>query len=71
MHTAEVDATNLPFLRDADGTPIPFLSWVEQVTNPKVAEALHDAHADITALLEVIGPRGRGDAVGGPTRLGG
>jgi len=46
-------------------------SWVEQVTNPKVAEALHDAHADITALLEVMGPRGRGDAVGGPTRLGG
>jgi len=32
MHTAEVDATNLPFLRDVDGTPIPFLSWVQQVT---------------------------------------
>jgi hypothetical protein len=32
MHTAEVDATNLPVLRDADGTPIPFLSWVQQVT---------------------------------------
>jgi hypothetical protein len=32
MHTAEVDATNLPVLRDVDGTPIPFLSWVQQVT---------------------------------------
>ena len=32
MHTTEVDATNLPFLRDADGTPIPFQSWVQQIT---------------------------------------
>ncbi len=32
MHTAEVDATNLPVLRDVDGTPIPFQSWVQQVT---------------------------------------
>ena len=45
--------------------------WVEQVTNPKVAEVLHDARADITALLDVMGPQGRGDAVGGPTRLRG
>ena len=32
MHTADVDATNLPVLRDVDGTPIPFQSWVQQVT---------------------------------------
>ena len=32
MHTADVDAMNLPVLRDVDGTPIPFLSWVQQIT---------------------------------------
>lgn len=31
MPTAEVDATNLPVLRDADGTPIPFQGRVQQV----------------------------------------
>jgi hypothetical protein len=31
MHTVEVDATNLPVLRDADGTPIPFQGRVQQV----------------------------------------
>ena len=29
---------------------------VEQVTNPKVADALRDARAEITVLLEVLGP---------------
>jgi hypothetical protein len=46
-------------------------SWVEQVTNPKVAAALRDARADITALLDVMGPEGRGAAVVAATRLGG
>jgi hypothetical protein len=32
MPTTEVDATNLPVLRDADGTPIPFQGRVHQVT---------------------------------------
>ena len=32
MHTADVDATNLPVLRDVDGTPIPFQGRVQQVT---------------------------------------
>ncbi len=41
MPTADVDATNLPFLRDADGTPIPFLSWVQQVT----VDEEHGGHA--------------------------
>jgi hypothetical protein len=31
MPTAEVDATNLPVLRDVDGTPIPFQGRVHQV----------------------------------------
>ena len=31
MPTTEVDATNLPVLRDADGTPIPFQGRVQQV----------------------------------------
>jgi hypothetical protein len=31
MHTDEMDATNLPVLRDADGTPILFQSRVHQV----------------------------------------
>jgi hypothetical protein len=46
-------------------------SSVDQVTNPKVAEALHDARADITALLDVMGPEGSGAALVAPTRLGG
>jgi hypothetical protein len=44
---------------------------VEQVTNPKVAEALRDARTDITALLDVMWPEGRGAAVVAATRLGG
>lgn len=35
---------------------------VEQVTNPKVAEALREARVDITALLEVMAPVGRSAA---------
>jgi hypothetical protein len=31
MHTTSVDSTNLPHLRDADGTPIPFQGQVQQV----------------------------------------
>jgi hypothetical protein len=31
-------------------------SGVEQVTNPKVAAALHDAQVDITALLDMMSP---------------
>jgi hypothetical protein len=46
-------------------------SSVEQVTNPKVAEALRDARTDITALLDVMGPEGRGAAGVAATRLGG
>jgi hypothetical protein len=46
-------------------------SWVEQVTNPKVAEALRDARTDMTALLDVMGPEGRGAAGVAATRLGG
>jgi hypothetical protein len=46
-------------------------SRVEQVTNPKVAEALRDARADITALLDVMGPQGGGAAVVPATRPGG
>jgi hypothetical protein len=34
-------------------------SGVEQVTNPKAAEALREARADITALLDMMGPRGK------------
>jgi hypothetical protein len=45
-------------------------SGVEQVTNPKVAEALRDARADITALLDVMVPPGRDAAVVASTRLG-
>jgi len=43
---------------------------IAQVTNPKVAGALHDARADISALLDVIGPTGSGPAVVVPPRLG-
>ena len=35
-------------------------SGVEQVTNPKAAEALREARVDITALLDVMGPEGNG-----------
>jgi len=34
-------------------------SGVEQVKNPKAAEALHEARVDITALLDVMGSEGR------------
>jgi hypothetical protein len=35
-------------------------SGVEQVTNPKAAEALREARVDITALLEVMAAEGKG-----------
>jgi len=35
-------------------------SGVEQVTNPKAAEALREARVDITALLDVMGSEGNG-----------
>lgn len=35
-------------------------SGVEQVTNPKAAEALREARVDITALLDMMGPEGKG-----------
>lgn len=37
---------------------------VEQVTNPKVAEALRDARVDISALLDMIGLDRKGHHVG-------
>jgi len=43
---------------------------VEQVRNPKVADTLRDARADIAALLEVMGPEGSGTAALGTARLG-
>jgi len=39
MPTTEVDATNLPVLRDADGTPIPFQGRVQQVAVDEAHEA--------------------------------
>ncbi len=35
-------------------------SELEQVTNPKAAEALREARVDITALLAVMGAEGQG-----------
>ena len=57
MPTADVDATNLPFLRDADGTPIPFLSWVQQIT----VDEEHGGHA--------LRLHQQGQAIGRDTRL--
>jgi hypothetical protein len=57
MHTTDVDATNLPFLRDADGTPIPFLSWVQQIT----VDEEHRGHA--------LRLHQQGQAIGRDTRL--
>jgi hypothetical protein len=57
MHTTDVDATNLPFLRDADGTPIPFLSWVQQIT----VDEEHGGHA--------LRLHQQGQAIGRDTRL--
>ena len=57
MHTAEVDATNLPFLRDVDGAPIPFLSWVQQVT----VDEEYGGHA--------VRLHQQGQAIGRDTRL--
>jgi hypothetical protein len=39
-------------------------SGVDQVTNPKAAEALRKAQADITALLDVMGGEGTRSNVG-------
>jgi hypothetical protein len=52
MHTTEVDATNLPVLRDADGTPIPFQGRVHQV-------AVDEAHGAQPFRLHT-----RGHAIG-------
>jgi hypothetical protein len=41
-------------------------SGIEQVTNPKAAEALREARVDITALLGVM--RGEGTGTNGGTR---
>jgi hypothetical protein len=60
-------------MRDSAQAPVwiaEIQSWVEQVTNPKVAESLRDARADITALLDVMRPKGTGAAVVAATRLG-
>jgi hypothetical protein len=53
-------------LRDAAQGPVwvaEIRSGVEQVTNPKAAEALRKAQADISALLDVMGPAGEGTGV--------
>jgi hypothetical protein len=45
-------------LRDSTQGPVwiaEIQSGVEQVTNPKAAEALREARIDITALLDVMG----------------
>jgi hypothetical protein len=39
--TGLTDSTGLPFLRDADGTPIPFKCGVELVTVDEEHRALH------------------------------
>jgi hypothetical protein len=39
--TTVTDSTGLPFLRDADGTPIPFKCGVELVTVDEEHRALH------------------------------
>jgi hypothetical protein len=57
MPTTEVDATNLPVLRDVDGTPIPFLSWVQQVA----VDEEHGGHA--------LRLHQQGQAIGRDTRL--
>jgi hypothetical protein len=57
MHTAEVDATNLPVLRDADGTPIPFQGRVHQA-------AVDEAHGAQPFRLHT-----QGHAIGRGVRL--
>jgi hypothetical protein len=57
MHTVEVDATNLPVLRDADGTPIPFQGRVQQV-------AVDEAHGAQPFRLHT-----QGHAIGRGVRL--
>lgn len=47
-------------MRDSTQGPVwvaEIQSGVEQVTNPKAAAALRDARVDITALLQMMGPR--------------
>ena len=39
-------------------------SGIEQVTNPKAADALREARVDITALLRVMGSEGTGTSGG-------
>jgi hypothetical protein len=57
MHTTEADATNLPVLRDADGTPIPFQGRVQQVA----VDEEHGGHA--------LRLHQQGQAIGRDTRL--
>jgi hypothetical protein len=57
MPPADVDATNLPVLRDADDTPIPFQSWVQQVT-------VHEEHGGYVLRLHQ-----QGQAIGRGTHL--
>jgi hypothetical protein len=55
-------------LRDAAQGPMwvaEIRSGVEQVTNPKAAEALRKARVDISALLDVMGPAGEGASTSG------
>jgi hypothetical protein len=52
-------------LRDSTQGPVwiaEIQSGVEQVTNPKAAEALREARIDITALLDVMGAAGKAAA---------
>jgi len=46
-------------------------SGVEQVTNPKAAEALREARIDITALLDVMAAAGKAAAEAVPRRSAG
>jgi hypothetical protein len=39
-------------------------SGVDQMSNPKAADALREARADITVLLEVMGPKEKGASDG-------
>jgi len=52
-------------LRDSTQGPVwiaEIQSGVEQVTNPKAAEALREARIDITALLDVMAVAGKAAA---------
>jgi hypothetical protein len=53
-------ASNLPDPAQGSRWVTEIQSGVEQVTNPKAAEALRDARVDITALIDVMGVEGKG-----------